>query len=204
MASVSSVRAKSRQPLFVSAKTAIPVVAGSRARIEALAQATLDPGVSRIEFVPTAVVSGVEVPLNGIVLVGTDGRRRLLDLPEARHVPDLDEEGLVLLAAERLGLEILTLHAKDLNEDPKAANCRLVWACHDEHASAGDRVRILHHLEECGPSRLVDIASLVRSSADGVPAVLALACQDLLELDLVSAPLGPSTMVRKRRQPDGG
>lgn len=44
-------------------------------------------------------------------------------------------------------------------------------------------------------SRLLAAA---RGERDPSPAVMALACSDLIELDLISAPLGPQTIARAR------
>jgi hypothetical protein len=66
--------------------------------------------------------------------------------------------------------------------------------------TAGDRVRILHQLDECGTMRLVDCAGGVMSTRDGVAAVLALACEGLIAVD-VSRPILPETQVRRRKLP---
>ena len=45
---------------------------------------------------------------------------------------------------------------------------------------------------------LGELLSRVRSDRDPASGVMALACLDLIELDLASAPLGPATIVRLR------
>jgi hypothetical protein len=42
------------------------------------------------------------------------------------------------------------------------------------------------------------LLSAVRSDRDPNPGVMALACSDLIELDLISRPLGPQTIARAR------
>lgn len=198
-----SIQPKARVPFFTSAKTRQPVPADTRMRTDALVQASLDPAVFEIDYVPAVAVEGVDFPLGGIVFVA-EHDRHLLDLPDDGPTPDFDQEGLMLLAIETLGLPVVTRTVEDLNRQPFAGNCRLIWRMRSQRVHPGDRVRILDHLEENGPCRLVDVAAVVRSSSDGVSAVLALACQDLLELDLFSAPFGPWTTVRRRRQREGG
>jgi hypothetical protein len=66
--------------------------------------------------------------------------------------------------------------------------------------TAGDRVRILHQLDENGAMRLVDCASAVMNTVDGVAAVLALACEGLIAVD-IGWPILPETQVRRRRLP---
>ena len=68
-------------------------------------------------------------------------------------------------------------------------------ACH-----GGDRVRILHQLDECGTMRLVECASAAMNASDGVAAVLALACEGLIAVD-ITRPILPETQVRRRRLP---
>jgi hypothetical protein len=48
--------------------------------------------------------------------------------------------------------------------------------------------------------RLVDCASDVMNTQDGVAAVLALACEGLIAVD-ISRPILPETQVRRRRLP---
>ena len=64
--------------------------------------------------------------------------------------------------------------------------------------TAGDRVRILHQLDENGAMRLVDCAGAAMNTTDGVAAVLALACEGLVAVD-ISRPILPETQVRRRK-----
>jgi hypothetical protein len=90
--------------------------------------------------------------------------------------------------------------AASIRAEPRFTTVRLVMACKRTPVTAGDRVRILHQLDESGAMRLVDCASAVMSTADGVAAVLALACEGLIAVD-ISRPILPETQVRRRRLP---
>ncbi|MBZ6078589.1 hypothetical protein [Microvirga puerhi] len=90
--------------------------------------------------------------------------------------------------------------AASLRAEPRLATVRLITACRRTPVTAGDRVRILHQLDECGTMRLVDCASAAMNAADGVAAVLALACEGLVAVD-ISRPILPETPVRRRRLP---
>ena len=105
---------------------------------------------------------------------------------------------MALLAIDRLGLQTKTLSVVDIGREPRNANCRLVWACRHYRVSAGDRVRVLQVLTEEGDMTLARAAAQCRFAVDAVSAVLALACLDLIEVDLTSMPLGPETRVRRR------
>jgi hypothetical protein len=84
--------------------------------------------------------------------------------------------------------------------EPRFTTIRLIMACKRTPVTAGDRVRILHQLDENGAMRLVDCASAVMNTADGVAAVLALACEGLIAVD-INRPILPETQVRRRRLP---
>lgn len=164
---------------------------------DALVFATLDPFVQAIECVPIVNVRGTDVALDGIVITDRGGRR-LLDVSEVAPIRDLDEQGLVLLAREQLNLPEVTMTAADIVGEPCASNSKIAWACRHQRVTASDRVRVLASLAEEGRMSLVRAAAEVRQATDPVGAVLALACLDLLELDLVSQPLGAETPVRRR------
>jgi hypothetical protein len=182
---------------FYSAKAAVPIgYKAGRVRI-ALIQLSLDPSVDAIEFVPTVELSGTEVSVDAVIIV-RDGAKWLLDLVDERPIAELDEVGLRLLAAEKIGLPTFSITSADLDRQPYANNCRLVWLCQNEHVPAGDRVRILQVLTEEGSMPLASAAEQCRSATDPVAAVLSLVCADLLEADLESAPLGPETRIERR------
>lgn len=170
MAYVTRVLSKPSEALFASAKIAEPIPAATKTWVDVLIQASLDPTVCQIDYVPTVEVGGVEVAPCGIILVGEHGRH-LLDLLDDRPTLDSDQEGgLMLAAADSLKPPVVTRTAADIGRQPFAGNCQLVWQTRSQRVSPGDRVRILHHLEENGPCRLVDVAAVVRSSLDGVSA----------------------------------
>jgi hypothetical protein len=90
--------------------------------------------------------------------------------------------------------------AGTIRAEPRFTTMRLIMACKRTPVTAGDRVRVLHQLDEVGAMRLVDCASGVMNTQDGVAAVLALACEGLIAVD-ISRPILPETQVRRRRLP---
>ena len=90
--------------------------------------------------------------------------------------------------------------AASIRAEPRFTTVRLIKACRRTPVTAGDRVRILHQLDEVGTMRLVDCAGAVMNTQDGVAAVLALACEGLIAVD-ISRPILPETQVRRRRLP---
>jgi hypothetical protein len=183
--------------LFVSAKTTVAIPASCSLVRDALVQATLDPAVRTIEFLATARVGATQVDLGAIIIVRGDGRF-VLDVVPARAVRDVEQEGLALIAYSRLGLSQITLTAADIKREPRFANSRLVWSYRLAPVGISMRMAVLQVLADDGPMALSRLLSSLRSDRDPNPAILALACSDLLELDLVSRPLGPMTIARVR------
>ena len=98
------------------------------------------------------------------------------------------------------GRPFLIETAASIRAEPRFTTMRLIMACKRTPVTAGDRVRVLHQLDEMGTMRLVDCASAVMNTQDGVAAVLALACEGLIAVD-TSRPILPETQVRRRRLP---
>jgi hypothetical protein len=183
--------------LFVSAKTTVAIPTACSLVRDALIQSTLDPAVRAIEFLATARVGATQVDLDATIIVRDDGRF-VLDVVPARRVRDVENEGLALIAWSQLGLTPITLTAADIQREPRFANSRLVWAHRLSPVGISMRMAVLQTLADDGPMALSHLLSAVRGDRDPNPAVMALACSDLIELDLVSRRLGPQTIARAR------
>jgi hypothetical protein len=183
--------------LFSSAKTASPVPARHAAVREALAQASLDPAVRTISHLASANAGSAQVDVDAIVL-GRDDGAFVLDVVPARRIRILDEEGLIQIALRELGLQQLVVTMEDLKAEPRRSNVRQVWAHKDWQVAVALRLRILQALADEGPIELWRLLEMISSDRDPLMGVLALACADLLELDLTSGALGPTTLVRSR------
>jgi hypothetical protein len=136
-----------------------------------------------------AVVASAPVEVNAIVLQRDDGRVHL-DVVAARTVRSLDDEGSRQIALREFGVAVLVVTSDDLGAQPRADNTRLVWSYRGRRVHIGLRIRILQTLRDDGPMKLARLLESVRSNGDPSEAVVALACDDLLELDLKSRPLG--------------
>ena len=191
-------KARSGHPhLFSSAKTVSPIPARLASLRETLAQATLDPAVVAISHVATAHIGAAQVDVDVVVLTRPDGRFHL-DVVSTRRVRDLEEEGLVQIALRELGVQQLVVTAEDLRTEPRRSNVRMVWSYKDRPVPAAARIGILKIVADEGSIEFGRLLEMIRSDRDPSAAVLALACSDLLELDLASTPLGPMTVVRSR------
>jgi hypothetical protein len=188
---------KERPRVFIAAKAAVTIPVGHELIGDALVQAALDPAIRAIEFIPTVAAYGKVVALDAIVYRYEDGRQ-VLDIVETRPLRSLDDEGLALLAIDQLGLAKLTLTAGDIRRQPRAANSSQVWNCRHYGVFAPDRVHILQMLNEDGPMPLARLGAEARCTRDPIATAFAMACLNLIELDLTSIPLGPETSVRRR------
>jgi hypothetical protein len=187
----------SRPDLFVSAKTRSAIPARHPAVRQVLVQCSLDPAVRCIDYATSAHVASQPVKLDAIVLRRDDGSYHL-DIVPARLLRTLDDEGAALIALAELGLKPLVITAGEIRREPRYANSQIVWSYNGQCVPTGLRMRILEVLFEDGPMSFGRLLQSISSDRDPTPAVLALACADALELDLISRPLGPLTMVRSR------
>lgn len=189
-------QAQGRSDYFVSAKTDRAIPAPDASVREALIQSSLDPKVLSISYVSSASMASQPVDRGVIVITRHDGRF-LLGVVVGRRIRDIDDEPLDLVAAQ-LGLGTLTVTTDEIAAEPRYANSRLVWSYNGLAVPIGLRMGILQALLDDGPMPLGRLLASVNADRDPTPAVLAMACADLVELDLLSRPLGPLTMVGSR------
>jgi hypothetical protein len=193
-------RSDAHRSHFRSVKSAVPVPISSALRLDVLVQSALDPSVDEIGYVHSAVVSGCRVRLDLPVIV-RNGSRLAIDIAEDHPLQTIDDEGLSLIALQDLGLEVLELRRANIHREPVAENARLVWRHADQEVRFDDEIAALETLSEksCALDRL--------TSTTGVPVevVFALACADLVAVDLISQPICPGTIVSAspRHRPRG-
>jgi hypothetical protein len=188
--------------VFVSVKTRAAVPVRHPALYDALIQASLDPRVKSIEYVPSARVASVRVMLDAVILVLYDDDRYILDVVPARPTRDIEDEGLVLIALGELKLKPLVLTAEEIQREPRRANANLVWSHKNVAVQIGLRMRIMQVLLDEGPMPLGQLLKSVPGESDPAAAVMALACANLVHLDLHGQPLSPTTLVRCCAQAD--
>ncbi|ABE62780.1 hypothetical protein Nham_1980 [Nitrobacter hamburgensis X14] len=188
---------KSSPDLFVSAKTIAAIPTRHPARLDALIQASLDPQVRSIEYIASVANASAQMELDAIVVQRDDGRF-LLDIVPARRLSDAKGESLAQIALTELHVRPCVLASEEIRREPRYSNARLVWSYRGAPVSAELRMRILQALLDEGPLPLGELLKSIRSEHDPLPAVLALACADLLSLELMSQPLGPATLARYR------
>jgi hypothetical protein len=165
---------------------------------DAIIQACLDPDVTVIEHLASTTFRSVRVDVDAVIIT-RDGRRLALDVADARHVRNIDDDGMILLALHERGIDVCQLTEADLRKEPRYSNARIVWSHRSHRIAIGLRMQILQTLADAGALRIGDLLKSVTSDHDPVPAVMALACADQIELELDEQPLGPETVVRARR-----
>ena len=170
-----------------------------------LAICQLDPAVDAIRSpAPVAVFPGTDQQIDHVAdfEILRDGVAVLVDIAtdaDLAHHPLLGM--LVDGAVESVdGRRLIVETAASLRAEPRLSTVKLVMACRHTPVSAGDRVRILHHLDECGTAPLVECAGMVQNTMDGVAAVLALAVEGLVAIE-IDRPILPEMPVRRRKLP---
>jgi hypothetical protein len=185
--------------LFTAAKVSDAIPLTTPLLADALIQACLDPQISRISMLSTCPLSLKEQAQEFVVLYAGDGRRLALDLDDESRPRDVDHYGLFLLAVERAGLDLVQWSRSEIRQEPLFSNCRIVWSHASDRVAIGDRIRIMQMLSEDGPLPIGDIVRNGTYGGDPSAALMALACHDVIELDLNVAAIGPRTNVRIRR-----
>lgn len=195
---MTNVLSAKHRKLFTAAKVSDAIPLTSPLLADALVQACLDPQILRIEMLTTCPL-GLKQCQEFVVFFAGDGRRLALDLDDECCPRDVDGYGLFLLAAEQAGLDLLQWSRIDIRREPLFSNCGIVWSHANHRVAIGDRIRIMEMLAEEGPLRIGDIVRNGPYRGDPSAALLALACHDVIELDLGEAALGPGTYARIRR-----
>lgn len=164
----------------------------------ALEQAALDPSVRAIHYrTGPEIECPCRVSLRGVVLDRADGRF-LLRVCETRPVRGTDELARLTYVLARHGLRLLERGASDIRREPLFSNARVVWSYARYNVSLTDRMRIALALEDGKPQSLVELEERARPACDILAAVCALACEDLVRLNIHHAPLGSRTIVLRR------
>lgn len=175
--------------IFRSPKAKRPMPVASGLMFGALIRSALDPYVRAISAGPPE--AGSVVGVQAFVAARFDGSTLICVYEQ----PDVRWRSALGRIAESAGLSLLPLNRSDLSVEPHASNCRKVWSCRGHSVEPDERSRIVSVLREEIGLPLAEICREVRSGADAVRVVSALACQDVLALDLASQPLGARTPV---------
>jgi hypothetical protein len=105
----------------------------------------------------------------------------------------------IAAAAQAAGLEYHLETDTTVRVEPQITNARMIWRCSEWRIHPSDLVRVLHHLDEAGQSKVIEVSQVCRPHVDGVAVIAAMACQGLVQIDIASGPLGPETAVARRR-----
>jgi hypothetical protein len=183
--------------LVNSPKCAAAIHAASPLHRDLLVQSSLDPHVRSIEFADEVIHRDRAASPRSIVLNRDDGRF-MMDVVgvDARRDPE-DRQNL-LTELDSLGISLLEVKPEEIRREPRCGNARRIWEFRDENPTMRHRDRILDFLSERGPQTVHELEVLA-TSFDMLPTVCALACADIVEIDIDGCPLGSRTVVRARR-----
>ncbi|MGY2931871.1 hypothetical protein ACVWZ6_001473 [Bradyrhizobium sp. GM6.1] len=182
-----------RPSLFTGPKCLVAVPVHDALHLDALLQASLTPSVRTIDYRTGPQVECPPVSLAGIVLHMDDGRFLLRIGGRPQRSPE--EYARLAHVLGRHGLRMLEREAADVRRQPVFSNARAVWAHAGRQVSLMDRLRIGMALDEHGPQPVGELERRACPGRDLLAAVCALACENLLRLDIETAALGPRTLV---------
>jgi hypothetical protein len=184
---------------FVSSpkfRSAIPV--RSAVHRDFLIQSALDVHVRSIEFLPEVRFGDVALTVNSIVVRRDDGNF-MVEIQGRRPLRDVDDENILAQGLQSIGLSLLEADIDEIRREPRLSNAREVWDCKDLRVTIRDRMQVMTALSEEGPQSILALQDIVHTSVYLASSLYALACADLVEIDMDDRPLGPHTVVRARR-----
>lgn len=192
-------RAIRRRPNVVSTpKTTTAIPAANPIRRDLIIQSALDPHVRFIEFVHKVVHRGLAVTAKSIVVHRDDGRY-LMDLRDESPERTAEDDEALELGLRKLGIERREIDRAEVRREPRFGNARRIWEHRNDRPPVRYRQPVIDALSEFGPLSMRELEKAVTSSSDVFSTVCALACEDLVEIDIDSRPLGSETLVRLRR-----
>jgi hypothetical protein len=162
-----------------------------------LVQSALDPHVRSIEFVDEIRHRGRTASPRSIVLHRDDGRF-LIDLTDRKRGRNPVVTQVLLSELSTRGISVLEIDFEEIRLEPRFGNARRIWEYRFVDPTVRERERILDRLSERGPQTVYEL-ELWAPSHEILPVVCALACADIVEIDLDRSPLGPRTLIRTRR-----
>lgn len=194
----SSPRPSIRHLSFPIRKAVGPLSARTRLHADFLLVCELDPAVTAVAEADETIAVGKGDLHSPDYRIECDAGSILVDVLASAYAPTIARFQTVEHTARVQGLPYRLETAATVRNDVRFQAARLIYDCRRRSVPAGDRVRILHALDENGALPLVEASGLAHASLDGVAAVLALACEGLIELEIHRG-IVPEALVRRRK-----
>ena len=189
-------RRRDTRILFENPKCRVVVPKPDYLLYEAIAQATLDPSVRLISQRAFSDELLKRLSPNGIILGRADGNYLLVVLEQLQRRTG-EEDPHLADALRSSSLRLLERTAIDIKEEPVFSNVRKVWSREHYPVSLLDRLKLAAALADNGPQSIAELKARANPACDTLAAACALACADLVELNLHVA-IGPNTIVSVR------
>jgi hypothetical protein len=163
-------------------KSSSPILKRSRSYNALVIQLSIDPAIRSIRFVDTLPAMGRRVKVEMLVAERDDGRFAY-DLIDERPTRDLDSEGLLLLALEENDVRLIEVDRNQINQEPRASNCLLIWRHRSHPVDDATRTAIVRALRKQGPIAIRKLGEVAGVSYP-MKAVCALAWKGIVAVDL--------------------
>jgi len=183
---------------FPIRKAVGPLSARTRLHADFLLVCEFDPAVTTIAEGDETIAVGDGDLHSPDYRIEHDDSSILIDVLASTYAPTVERMQAVeqTARAQRIAYRVET--AATIRSDVRFQAARLIYDCRRRSVPAGDRVRILHALDENGALPLVEVSGLAHASIDGVAAVLALACEGLVAIEIQRG-IVPEALVRRRK-----
>lgn len=156
-------------------------------------QLLLNPAVASIKFERSLPLLDYEVQIDMLV-VDLEGHGRVaFDVVGERPLLDIDDEGLLLLALQSRGIRLVQIDHADIDAEPRATNCKLIWSHRDHPVPTSLETAITRALiaRNALTARSLSTMTGVR---DLTAEISALICQGVVLTDL-SVTFGPTSVL---------
>lgn len=182
--------------LVFSPKSDGAILAPSPLHRDVLIQSSLDPHVRFIRTIDPIRSDLPSTPARPIVLDRDDGCY-LIEIVDPSY-PRPRHQQVLFSQLHLHGASLIELTFDEVRREPRFGNARRVWEFSSDDPPARRRERILDALHERGPRTIYELERLL-GMTDALPAVCAMACANLVEIDIDTDLLGARTIVRPRR-----
>jgi hypothetical protein len=160
--------------MFLTPKSTGAILVNDPILHDALRQAALDRGVTRIEYVAAVMLGTRYYPLDRVLVV-RNGIPQIWDLAPTWSI---NGHELFFLAAQKLNAQVIPVTRENILQEPRCSNARAIWANRYRHVPVETRERILACLASADHSSIELIGTDLRES------VFTLACEAALHIDI--------------------
>jgi hypothetical protein len=167
---------------FRTPKASSAIPNGSRCFNNLVIQFSVDPLVRSFKYVDSLSALRRRIQVEMLVAEREDGRFAY-DIVDERPTRDIDAEGLLLIALEENGIGLVEVDRTQVNAEPRASNCLLIWKHRSHPVDGSARTAIDRALRKHGPLTIRELGEIAGVS-NSMKTVCALVAKGALAVDI--------------------